>query len=70
MPMTLPTIPDGLEDALRDFEWAIPTIDAMPLDYRKRAFLFIEQASNELTRNVRISNFVEVVKFFHQDLMP
>jgi hypothetical protein len=69
MPMTIPTIPDGLEDAVKDLEWAIPTIDGMPLDYRRRAFRFIEQANNASTRNFRINNFVEVVKFFHQDSM-
>jgi uncharacterized protein YdeI (YjbR/CyaY-like superfamily) len=69
MPMTIPTIPDDLEEALRDLDWAIPTIDEMPLDYRRRAFLFIKQANNASTRSFRISNFVEVVKFFHQDSM-
>ena len=65
--MTILTIPDDLEEALKEFDWAIQTIDEMPLAYRKRAFLFIEQAGNAPTRSFRINNFVEVVKFFHQD---
>ena len=65
--MTIPTIPEGLEEALKDFDWGVATIDEMPLDYRTRAFLFIEQSGNPPTRSFRINNFVEVVKFFHQD---
>jgi hypothetical protein len=67
MPVTIPAIPDGLEEALKDFDGGMATIDEMPADYRRRAFLFIEQANNAPARSSRISNFVEVVKFFHQD---
>ena len=67
MPVTISPIPEGLEEALKDFEGGIATINEMPADYRRRAFLFIEQANNAPTRSFRISNFVEVVKFFHQD---
>jgi hypothetical protein len=59
-------MPADLRVALKDFEGAIATLDGMPLAYQRRAFLFIEQGSAH-TRVFRISNFVEVVKFFQQD---
>jgi uncharacterized protein YdeI (YjbR/CyaY-like superfamily) len=60
------TIPDDLKQALEDLG-AIATVDDMPLDYRRRAFLFIERADNAPTRAFRVSNFVRVVQFFQQD---
>jgi uncharacterized protein YdeI (YjbR/CyaY-like superfamily) len=65
--MQTPTIPEELREALEDDEGAMATLDGMPVDYRRRAFLFIDQATNPPTRHNRVSNFVEVVKFFQQD---
>jgi uncharacterized protein YdeI (YjbR/CyaY-like superfamily) len=65
--MQTPAIPDDLREALKDLEGGIATIDEMPVEYQRRAFLFIERAGNAPTRNCRITNFVEVVKFFQQD---
>jgi hypothetical protein len=61
-----PTIPDDLKEAI-DGLGAIATVDEMPLDYRRRAFLFIEQSGNPSTRDFRVSNFLEVVTFFQKD---
>ncbi len=60
-------MPSSLREAVKDIDGAIPTIDAMPLAYRKWAFLFIRQAGNPSTEAVRVSNFVEVVRFFLRD---
>jgi uncharacterized protein YdeI (YjbR/CyaY-like superfamily) len=60
------TIPDDLRQPLEELG-AIATVDEMPLDYRKRAFLFIERAGNAPTRDFRINNFLEVVKCFQHD---
>jgi uncharacterized protein YdeI (YjbR/CyaY-like superfamily) len=60
------TIPDDLKQALEEIG-AIATLDSMSLAHRKRAFLFIEQAGNVPTRNFRVANFLDVVKFFKQD---
>lgn len=60
------TIPDDLKQALKEFG-AIATVDQMPLDYRRRAFLFIERAADARTRDCRVSNFIEVVRFFQRD---
>jgi hypothetical protein len=67
MHVQIPVIPVGLEEALKDVEGALTTIEAMPLEYRRRAFRFIERAGNAPTRDFRIRNFVEVVRFFQQD---
>ena len=64
--MQTPTIPDDLNQALKELE-AIATVNEMPLDYRRRAFLFIERAADTRTRDCRVSNFVEVVRCFQQD---
>jgi hypothetical protein len=61
-----PTIPGDLREALEELEGGMATLDGMPVDYQKRAFLFIEQATAH-TRGFRITNLVEVVKFFQQD---
>lgn len=66
MQVHAPMIPDDLKQALEDLE-AIATVDEMPVDYRRRAFHFIEQAADARTRDCRVSNFVEVVRFFQQD---
>jgi hypothetical protein len=55
-------MPDDLRDALRDVEGASAALEGMPLEYRRWAFLFIEQAGNDSTRNARISNLVGVAK--------
>lgn len=60
------TIPDDLKQAVEGLG-AIATLDEMPLNYRKRAFLFIEQSGNPSTRDFRVNNFLEVVKSFHQE---
>jgi hypothetical protein len=65
--MQTPTVPGDLREALDDIEGAMVTLGAMPADYQKRAFLFIEQGSAH-TRGLRISNFVDVVRFFQQDV--
>jgi hypothetical protein len=65
MHVQTPAMPDDLRDALKDLKGAIAILDRMPLDYQRRAFLFIEQG-NAHTRGFRISNFVEVVRFFQQ----
>jgi hypothetical protein len=52
--------------ALNEIEGAMATLSGMPVDYQERAFLFIEQGSSH-TRGFRVSNFVEVVRFFNQD---
>lgn len=57
------TIPSDLRTALEDVEGGMTTLGGMPADYRRRAILFIEQGSPH-TRSFRISNFIEVVKFF------
>jgi uncharacterized protein YdeI (YjbR/CyaY-like superfamily) len=67
MHVQIPTIPDELREALEDVEGAVATVDEMPMEYRKRAFLFIEQATNVPTREYRVKNFVEVVRFFQHD---
>jgi uncharacterized protein YdeI (YjbR/CyaY-like superfamily) len=67
MPVKTPAIPHDLKEALKDIEGAVAAIDQMPLEYQRWAFLFIEQATNAPTRGYRISNFVEVVRFFQQD---
>jgi hypothetical protein len=59
-------IPLDLEQALKELE-AIATVDEMPLDYQRRAFLFIERAPDARTRDCRVSNFIEVVRSFQQD---
>jgi hypothetical protein len=51
---------------LEELEGGMATLCGMPVDYQKRAFLFIEQASAH-SRGFRVTNFVEVVKFFQQD---
>jgi hypothetical protein len=65
MHVQTPTMPDDLREALKDLDGAIATLGGMPVDYQRRAFFFIEQGSAH-TRGFRISNLVEVVKFFHQ----
>ena len=60
------TIPEDLKLALEEVG-AIATLDEMPVDYRRRAYLFIEQAGNAPTRGFRVSNFLGVVRFFQQD---
>jgi uncharacterized protein YdeI (YjbR/CyaY-like superfamily) len=67
MHVQTPAIPVDLQEALKDLEGASSTLDAMPLEYQRRAFRFIEQATNRPTRANRVHNFVEVVKFFQQD---
>jgi hypothetical protein len=64
--MHTPTIPSDLRKALKEHEGTIATLAGMPVDYQRRAFLFIEQGSRH-NRGFRITNFVEVVKFFQQD---
>jgi hypothetical protein len=64
--MQTPTIPGDLRKALEEHEGTMATLAGMPVDYQKRAFLFIEQATAH-TRGFRITNLVEVVKFFQQD---
>lgn len=64
--MQIPTIPGDLRKALEELEGGMATLGGMPMDYQRRAFRFIEQGSSH-TRSFRISNFVEVVKFFRQD---
>ncbi len=59
-------VPDDLGEILAELG-ASATLDEMSPAYRRRAFLFIEQAGNAVTRASRVSNFVEVVKFFKQD---
>lgn len=61
-----PTIPDDLKQVLKELG-ALATVGEMPPDYQRRAFLFIERAGNAQTRDCRVSNFVEVVKFFQRD---
>ena len=60
-------MPPALSEALQDIDGAMTAVEHMPSVYRKRAYLFIEQASNPSTERVRVGNFVEVVKFFAQD---
>jgi hypothetical protein len=64
--MQTPTIPSDLRKALEELEGGMATLAGMPVDYQRQAFLFIEQGSAH-TRGFRITNFVEVVKFFQQD---
>jgi hypothetical protein len=61
-----PTIPDDLKEGIEGLG-ALATVDDMPLDYQRWAFLFIEQSGNPSTRDFRVSNFLEVVEFFHQN---
>ena len=49
--MQTPTIPGELREALEDLEGAMATLDGMPVDYQRRAFLFIDQAPNASTRH-------------------
>ena len=65
--MQTPTIPGELREALEDLEGAMATLDGMPVDYQRRAFLFIDQAPNASTRHYRVSNFMRVVRFFQED---
>ena len=62
-----PVMPSSLREALKDVHGAIATVDEMPVGYRRRAFLFIEQSGNASTEQFRVNNFVQVVKFFLQD---
>jgi hypothetical protein len=62
-----PVMPSSLREALKDIDGAIATVDDMPEEYRRRAFLFIERAGNAPTEGFRVSNFVQVVRFFLQD---
>jgi hypothetical protein len=64
--MQTPTIPSDLRKALKEHEGTMATLAGMPIDYQRRAFLFIEQASAH-NRGFRISNLVEVMKFFQKD---
>jgi hypothetical protein len=66
MHVQAPRMPNDLRKALKDLDGAIATLEGMPVDYQRRAFRFIEQGSAH-ARRFRISNFVEVVKFFQQD---
>ena len=63
----IPVMPSSLRQALEDIDGAIASVDKMPMAYRRRAFSFIEQAGNASTEGVRVSNFVQVVKFFLRD---
>jgi hypothetical protein len=60
-------MPGPLSDALRDIDGAMTAVDHMPVEYLRRAYLFIEQSGNPSTERVRVGNFVEVVRFFVQD---
>jgi hypothetical protein len=42
--MQTPTIP--IREALEEVVGAMATLDGVPVDYQKRAFLFIDQAPN------------------------
>jgi hypothetical protein len=61
-----PTVPGDLREALEELEGGMATLAGMPVDYQRQAFLFIEQGSRH-NRGFRITNFVDVVKFFQQD---
>ena len=65
--MQTPVMPGALSEALQDIDGAMTAVDDMPAEYRKRPYLFIEQAGNPSTERVRVGNFVEVVRFFAQD---
>ncbi len=65
--MQTPVMPSSLREALKEIDGAIATVDEMPEDYRRRTFLFIDQAHNGATEGYRVGNFVQVVRFFLQD---
>ena len=65
--MQTPVMPSSLREALKDIDGGIATVDEMPEEYRRRAFLFIDQAGNASTEGFRVGNFVQVVRFFLQD---